>query len=181
MSDAVVIRELDATEAARRIADFAALLMDCVAGGASVSFMAGLTLAEARAFWTKTAGGVAAGEVWLFGAFAGDDLVGSVQLHPADKPNQPHRGDLAKMLVRRDARRRGLGAALLTAAEDAARARGRWLLVLDTEEAGAGERLYARGGWARVGKVPNYALTTDGRLAATVVFCKDLRDARGAA
>src|SRR5438128_1099665 len=108
------------------------VLIDCVEGGASVSFMHPLTRARAIAFWQKVADGVAAGDRALIVAEDEAGICGTVQLVFDLPENQPHRADLAKMLVHRRARRRGLGAALLQAAEQTARAHGRTLLVLDT-------------------------------------------------
>ena len=99
-------------------------------------------------------------------------IVGVVQVIPAGIDNQPHRGDVSKMLVHRRGRRRGVGEALLAAAEVAGRDLALTLLTLDTAEGGAGERLYARGGWTRVGVIPDYALMPDGGLTGTVIFFK---------
>lgn len=173
----MIVREIDATEAARRIGEFVDVIIDCVVGGGSISFMDTITPDEARAFWKGVFADVEAGGRILIVAETDGRLDGTVQTIFADKPNQPHRGDIAKMMVHRRARQRGLGAKLLAAAEAAGNAHGRWLLVLDTETGKAGERLYARGGWTPVGVIPNYALTPDGALCGTTVFYKDLRSA----
>lgn len=170
-----LIRRLDAREALARAGELADILLDCVAGGASVSFMANMTRAAALAFWEKVAGGVAAGERILLVAEQEGALAGTVQVVPAGIPNQPHRSDLSKMLVRRSARGRGVGAALLSAAEQASREAGWWLMVLDTVTGSAGDRLYRAGGWSRVGEIPNFALWPDGGLCPTTYFYKDLR------
>jgi GNAT superfamily N-acetyltransferase len=169
------IRTLDAREARARAGDLAEILLDCVAGGASVSFMAGMTRGEALAFWERVAEGVEAGSRILLVAEEAGRLLGTVQVVPAGVPNQPHRADLSKMLVHRAGRRRGLGAALLAEAERVSLARGWWLMVLDTIVDSDGDRLYARGGWIAAGDIPNYALMPDGRLAPTRYFYKDLR------
>ncbi len=169
------IRVLDGPSAWAAIEDLADVLIDCVDRGASVSFMAPLTRDRAEAFWAGVAEGVAAGERILL--VAEDEvgaLLGTVQLVFAGPENQPHRADVAKMLVRGNARRRGLGARLMRAAEDAARAAGKTLLVLDTVTGGDAERLYARLGWERVGVIPNYALFPDGRPCDTTVFFRTL-------
>lgn len=154
-----------------QVRQLAALLIDCVDGGASVSFMHPLPADRAERFWRRVADGVAAGERALLVAEDGDGtIVGTVQIVLAQPDNQPHRADVAKMLVHRSARRRGLGAALMRAAEDAARAAGKSLLVLDTVTGGDAERLYARLGWQRVGVIPDYALWPHGGLCATTVF-----------
>lgn len=179
MSRVPSIRILGAEEAAARVDALAAILIDCVEGGASVSFMAPLDPARARAFWLQVAAGVARGERILLVAEAEDGrLLGTVQLVLAAQENQPHRADLAKLLVCREARRQGLGAALLAAAEETALAAGRWLLVLDTVTGSAADRLYTRAGWTRVGEVPDYALWPEGGLCPTTFFCRDLRRGR---
>jgi ribosomal protein S18 acetylase RimI-like enzyme len=167
------VRLLDAAEARERIPELAAVLVDCVAGGASVSFMDGYSMAEAVGFFAGVAGAVEAGELHLFAAFDGERLVGTVQLIPADKPNQPHRCDVVKMLVHRSARRAGHGERLMRAAEDRALALGRTLLTLDTAD-DAAARLYERLGWQRAGIIPNYALFPDGRPCDTIIYYKDL-------
>jgi len=149
------------------------VLIDCVEGGASVSFMWPLTRERARAFWQRVAGGVAAGERALVIAEDAEGVCGTVQLILDQPENQPHRADLAKMLVHRRARRRGLGAALMRAAEAAARDCGKTLLVLDTASADA-ERLYEREGWVRVGEIPGYALLPQGGPCATTYFYRNL-------
>lgn len=175
-SNQAVIRRLEAAEAIARSNELADILLDCVAGGASVSFMAEMTRAEALAFWSKVASGVASGERTLLVAEECGRLLGTVQVVPSGIPNQPHRADLSKMLVHRDGRGKGLGAALLAAAEQASREAGWWLMVLDTVVDSSGDRLYARGGWQEVGIIPNFALWPDGRLCATKYFFKDLRE-----
>lgn len=157
------IRRLDAGGTEAALDALADLLADAVAGGASVNFLAGFDAAAARAWWRRAVlPGVAAGERLLFVAEARGALVGTVQLVPAPQPNQSHRAEIGKMLVHRRARRRGIGARLLAAAEDAARALGRTLLTLDTESGGAGEALYRREGWTCIGAVPGYALNPAG-------------------
>jgi GNAT superfamily N-acetyltransferase len=146
------------------------LLLDCVAGGASIGFMEPLTTEHAREFWVQIAADVATGERVLLVAEDDAGVCGTVQLVPAQKDNQPHRADVSKMLVHRRARRRGLGAALMRAIEMEARALGRSLLVLDTATGSDAERLYERLGWERVGVVPDYALWPDGGLCATTFF-----------
>ena len=149
------------------------VLIDCVQGGASVSFMWPLTRERARAFWQRVARAVAAGERALIIAEDAEGVCGTVQLILDQPENQPHRADLAKMLVHRRARRRGLGAALMRAAEAAARDCGKTLLVLDTASDDA-ERLYERQGWVRVGVIPGYALLPRGGLCPTTVYYRNL-------
>lgn len=158
----------------RHLGELAEVLLDCVAGGASVSFMLPLSRDQALTFWRGVASGVERGERALVVALDEQGvIVGTAQVVLAQPDNQPHRGDLAKMLVHQRARRSGAGAALLTAAEDAAREAGKTLLVLDTASAEA-ERLYARGGWQRVGVVPDYALLPHGGFCDTVFYFKRL-------
>ena len=151
----------------------ALVLIDCVAGGASVSFMHPLPLAKAVAFWRGITADVARGARALLVAEDAAGIVGTVQLVLAQPENQPHRADLAKMLVHRRARRRGLGAALMRAAEATARACGKSVLVLDTA-GGDAERLYRRMGWTPVGTVPDYALWPQGGLCGTTFFYRRL-------
>jgi len=152
----------------------AEVLIDCVEGGASVSFMLPLSREKARAYWRGVAQSAARGERAVLAAVDPlGTIVGTVQLILDLPENQPHRGDLAKMLVHRRVRRGGVGAALLAAAEECAREEGRTLLVLDTANAEAA-RLYERHGWQRVGQVPGYALLPDGRPCATTFYFKTL-------
>jgi GNAT superfamily N-acetyltransferase len=155
------------------LAGLADVLIDCVDGGASVGFMLPLPRERALAFWREVAAGVLAGERVLIVAEDADGICGTVQLVLAQPDNQPHRADLAKMQVHRRARRRGVGAALLRAAEAAALERGRTLLVLDTASADA-ERLYERMGWQPVGVVPDYALLPRGGFCATRFYYRRL-------
>jgi GNAT superfamily N-acetyltransferase len=157
----------------REIEGLADVLVDCVDGGASISFMRPLSREKALAFWRGIAGAVERGERALLVAEDVTGILGTVQLVLDLPENQPHRAELSKMIVHRSARRRGVGAALLRAAEDTARECGRWLLVLDTAS-GDAERLYAREGWVRVGVVPDYALLPDGALCATTFFYRRL-------
>jgi len=151
------------------------VLIDCVEGGASVSFMQPLTPERARAFWRHVADGVARGERELLVAEDEEGIVGTVQLVLAQPENQPHRGEVAKMLVHRRARRLGLGALLMQSAEQRARDHGKTLLVLDTSSPEA-ERLYTRCGWQRVGTIPGYALLPDGTPCGTTYFYRALGD-----
>ena len=151
----------------------AGVLIDCVDGGASVSFMHPLSPQRARAFWQDVADELPGGTRALLVAEDEQGIVGTVQLLLAQPENQPHRADLAKMLVHRRARQQGVGATLLAAAEQLAREGGKTLLVLDTASADA-ERLYARAGWQRCGTVPGYALLPRGGLCATTFFYREL-------
>jgi GNAT superfamily N-acetyltransferase len=166
------IRILTANESAAAVPALADILMDVVMAGASVSFQPPLKRERAEAFWRKIADGVAAGAAILLVAEHEGRMVGTVQVQFAMIENQPHRADIAKMLVHTSARRLGIGAALMRAAETAAREAGRTLLTLDTVTGSAGERLYARLGWTRVGIIPGYALTPYDGLCDTTIFYK---------
>lgn len=169
------VRVLDADEAAAAVPALAEVLIDCVHGGASVSLMAPLPLEKAVAFWQGVADGVARGErVLLVAQDGAGAVVGTVQVVLAQPDNQPHRADVAKMLVHRGARRQGIAQRLLDAAEAAARTAGKTVLVLDTMTGGDAERLYQRAGWQRVGTIPNYALMPDGALCSTTYFHRQL-------
>ena len=170
------IRRLNADEAAASIEALADVLIDCVEGGASVSFMLPLPRAKAVTFWQGVADSVARNErVLLVAEDAAGAIVGTAQLIIDMPENQPHRGEVAKMLVHRKARRQGLAQRLLAAVEDAARATGKTVLVLDTATGGDAERLYQRAGWERVGVVPDYAWLPNGVLCGTTLFYKRLQ------
>ena len=161
----------------REVQGLSDVLIDCVEGGASVSFMLPMARAKAEAYWHSTGASVARGERVVLVAYdSAGAIVGTVQVIWAQAENQPHRGDIAKMLVHRRARRRGVGAALLTAAERSALSAGKTLLVLDTVTGSDAERMYARQGWQRCGQIPSYALWPDGTPCATTIFFKSLRN-----
>lgn len=150
------------------------LLIDCVEGGASVSFMLPLPRERALGFWRRVAADVTDGARVLLVAEDEGGICGTVQLILDLPENQPHRADIAKMLVHSRARRRGLGAALMRAAEAEAKGRGRTLLVLDAVTGGDGARLYERLGWLRVGDIPNFALMPGGGYCSTTYYYRDL-------
>lgn len=165
----LTLRTLDGPAATAAVSALANVLLDCVARGASVGFMAPLGRPRAEAFWSGVAEGVARGDRRLIVALIGETIVGTVQVMFAGPDNQPHRADVAKMLVHGDYRRRGIGEALMAAAEEAARDAGRTVLVLDTAS-DAAERLYTRAGWTRLGVIPDYALLPRGGFCDTVLF-----------
>jgi GNAT superfamily N-acetyltransferase len=173
-SAATKIRRLSASEARECLSALAAVLVDCVEGGASVSFMLPFTLAEAEEFFRKVADGVAEGERILLAAFAESKLVGTVQIVTAMPPNQPHRGDVSKLLVHRSARGRGVGSLLMQHVEKEAKAVGKTLLVLDTVTGGDAERLYQRLNWVKGCVIPRYAYLPDGRWGDTTIFWKQI-------
>ncbi|KVD59706.1 acetyltransferase [Burkholderia ubonensis] len=175
MTEPITIRRVSGDEVTTFVDALSDVLIDCVEGGASVSFMSPISRDTAARFWRQVADGVIRGERILLVAERVDGrVVGTVQLITALPENQPHRADVAKMLVHRDARRQGVGARLMAAADDAARAAGKAVLVLDTVTGSDAARLYERAGWQRVGDVPNYALMPDGRYCATTFFHKQL-------
>jgi GNAT superfamily N-acetyltransferase len=171
-AEQIEIRRLGAAEANAHLDGLAGVLADCVAGGASVSYMAPFSHEQARAAFEVVAAEVEQGRRLLLAAFAEDELVGTVQVILALPPNQPHRGEIAKLLVHRSARKRGIAQLLMERAESEARSEGKTLLVLDTVTGDAAERLYTRLGWMRVGVIPGYALYPDGGPCDTTVFWK---------
>jgi GNAT superfamily N-acetyltransferase len=169
------IRALDAGAFRAAIPGLAALTVDAVEAGSGVNFLAGVTEAETAAWWAARIGAVEAGVVTVFVALDGERVVGSTLIERSTNPNSPHRAEIGKVIVLRSHRRRGIGAALMAAAEDRARAEGRWLLLLDTVAGSAAEAMYRAAGWTAFGVVPNHALLPDGTPAATTYFWKDLR------
>jgi GNAT superfamily N-acetyltransferase len=170
----VDVRRLDANQARAHLDGLAAVLHDCVEGGASVSYMAPFTHEDARRAFEGFVADAEQGGRILLAAFVDGEIVGTVQVVRAWPPNQPHRADIAKLLVRRSARNRGVGRLLMNRAEEEARAEGKTLLVLDTVTGDAAEFLYERTGWNKLGVIPNYALYPDGRPCDTTVFWKAL-------
>ena len=174
MTGTFAIRRLDAAEMDECIAALSDVLIDCVGGGASVSFMAPLAPERAEAFWLGVRERVAAGTSEVLVAELDGKVAGTVQLVMATPENQPHRADVAKMLVPQRARRRGIGRALMSAIEDLARQQGKTLLVLDTVPGTDADRLYRALDWVEVGTVPGYALLPDGGPCDTTIFYKRL-------
>ena len=176
MSDAgdVEIRRLDAAGTREHLDGLAAVLVDCVEGGASVGYLAPFSHGAARRVFEEYAADIEGGQRVLLGAFSDGALVGTAQVVFAPHPNQPHRADVARVLVHRSARRRGIAARLMERAESEALAEGKTLLVLDAVTGGDAERLYERLGWVKVGVIPNYALFPDGRPCDTTYFWKAL-------
>lgn len=173
--DSITVRAVGVNEAAACVEALADILLDCVEGGASVGFMWPLPRERALAFWRKIAEGVANKErILLIAETAQGEIVGTVQVITSQPDNQPHRADIAKMLVHRKARRQGIAQRLMDAAHDAARHADKTVLVLDTVTGGDAERLYQRAGWQRVGDIPNYALMPDGRMCSTTYYTRQL-------
>lgn len=170
----IEILQLNATDAQKHLGALASVLSDCVAGGASVNFLAPFPVPAAEAFFEKVIEEVHHGARILLAAFLDGRLVGTVQVHLATPPNQPHRADIAKLLVHSSARGRGIAAQLMEQAEQASRKAGKSLLTLDTVTGSTAERLYKRLGWTAAGVIPNYALFPDGSPCATTIFWKQL-------
>ena len=170
----VAVERLDAAGAASAEVSLARILVRCVDAGAAISFLPPLAMEPARAFWRGVAGGVARGERILLAAWLDGVMVGTVQLDLAMPQNQPHRADLAKMMVHPDARRRGIAGLMLARAEAEAAAAGRTLLVLDTREGDLAESLYRSARWTEAGRIPGYALSADRTPHATVYFYKEI-------
>ncbi|HEY3293205.1 MAG TPA: GNAT family N-acetyltransferase [Candidatus Nanopelagicaceae bacterium] len=168
------VRALPASELELLVSSLARILCECVADGASVSFMSDLSQDVAEEYWHGISQKSAAGDLIVFGAFIADELVGTATLITATPPNQPHRADVAKVLVRPAFQRRGIAKALMITLEKKALEIGKDLLVLDTLTGSGAEALYAGLGWKRVGEIPRYALTPDGQARATMVFYKEL-------
>jgi len=174
VSGAAEISLLEAPIPDAALEQLASVLVDCVEGGASVSFMAPFSHEQGLAFFRKVTNSVVAGDTVLLAAKLDGKIVGTVQLGLDTPPNQPHRADVKKMLVHRSARGHGIGAALMARVEEEARRCGRWLLVLDTVPGDNGYRLYRRAGWTESGIIPDYAMFPDGRLCDTALFWKRL-------
>lgn len=168
----IAIRLLTETEVRSAMPMLAEVLSDCVEGGASVGFMQPYPPQAALTYWRGVADAVAAGETLLMVAEDEGRIVGTVQVGVAQMPNQPHRGDLKKLLVHRAARGKGVARQLMQAVEQEAALRGKTLLVLDTATGSEAEAIYPRLGWERVGVIPDYAMWPEGGLCATTLFYK---------
>jgi ribosomal protein S18 acetylase RimI-like enzyme len=170
----VEIRRIASADLDEQLDALADVLVDCVAAGASVSYMWPFSHADARAAFEGFAAEVERGRRLILAAFADGELVGTVQVILAVPPNQPHRGEIAKLLVHRSARGRGIARLLMERAEEEARREGKTLLVLDAVTNGDAARLYEGLGWTTVGVIPGYALLPDGRPCDTTIFWKSL-------
>ena len=168
------IVELSEADALRRLGGLADVLLDAVAGGASVGYIADISRPQAEAFWRGTIGGIADGGTILFAALDGDELVGTALMHPCSKPNQRHRADVAKLLVLGRVRRGGVASRLMDVLEARALTIGRTLLTLDTASGSGAEDFYRRRGYRRAGEIPGYATMPDGSLTGTTFYYKQL-------
>ncbi len=173
--DPIEIRALDSEAFRAAIPGLAALTVDAVESGSGVNFLTGATDAETGAWWSARTAAVDAGVITVFVALDDGRIVGSTLIERSTNANSPHRAEIGKVIVLRSHRRRGIGAALMTAAETRARADGRWLLLLDTAAGSDAEAMYRHLGWTAFGVVPNHALLPDGTPSPTTYFWKDLR------
>jgi len=168
------VRRLTTSKTRRNISSLAEMLYDCVEGGASVSFIWPFSKSAVEDFFQKVVEGVESGNRILLAAFIDSKLVGTVQILTALPPNQPHRAEIAKLLVHRAARGQGVGHCLMEEAERQAKLAGKTLLMLDTVTGGDAERLYIGLGWVKAAVIPNFALFPDGRWCDTTIFWKAL-------
>jgi len=170
----LVVRTIEPAEARRLLPLFSDLLVDAVSHGASVNFMAGLTMPEAEAYWLKQIAGFEQGDrLWLVAEEAGR-VLGMVMCVFFWQPNQRFRGEVSKMIVHSSRRGQGIGAKLMAGVEAEALKAGKSNLFLDTETGSAGDRLYRRMGWTELGTIPNVAYRPGGALAAATLFYKEL-------
>lgn len=153
----------------------AALLQDAVASGASIGFMPPVADEDVLAYWQEVAAAVKGPYRVLLAAREGEDILGSVQLDLASRPNGSHRAEIAKLMVHTSRRWQGIGQALMQAIEQQARLAKRTTLILDTREGDPSERLYAKLGYIRAGTIPEYARSTDRSLHTTVIMYKLLK------
>lgn len=175
MTTSFSLRTLSRADILENLSPLSDILADCVNGGASVSFMLPFSLQTARMFWLRIAESAAAGERLVLVAEHAGQIVGTVQLVIDQPENQPHRADVAKLLVHQNARRQGLANALMNYLEQLAREQGKSVLVLDTATGSGAERFYVQCGWEKAGEIPRYALMPDGAMTATSLFYKILQ------
>jgi GNAT superfamily N-acetyltransferase len=173
----ISVRLISADEATALLPALSDLLVDAVAHGASVNFMAGFTAQQANIYWQKQIAGLATNDRLWLAAEENGRLVGTVMCVFASQPNQLFRAELSKMLVHSSQRKRGIGAMLMTAVETAALAAGKTHLILDTATGDSGDRLYRRMGWTEVGKLPSSFYEPNGELADSTILYKQLAPA----
>ncbi|MGH6904580.1 MAG: GNAT family N-acetyltransferase [Geminicoccaceae bacterium] len=171
----MMIRRLEAAETEARLEELVALLRDAILGGASIGSVLLLEQAEVTAYWQSVVAAMRERHRLLLTAFAGETLIGSVQLGLEPRPNGRHRAEVMKLMVLRAHRRRGAGRALMRALLQAARACDRSLLLLDVRTGDPAERLYRALGFVKVGEVPDHARSPDGSFAASSFYYLDLR------
>jgi len=170
----VKISEVRATPSLELFTELVDLLQDAVKGGASLGWTHVPSTKEARNYWMQVLEAVGRGECILLLATDDHIVAGAVQLAIAPKQNARHRGEVRKLMVHSQFRRRGIAKALMAALEDTALQRGIHLLVLDTREGDIAEKLYASLDYIRVGVIPGFALSTSGNYDPTVIFYRQL-------
>jgi GNAT superfamily N-acetyltransferase len=170
------VRILSAEEVPNAIPRLAEILIDAVAAGAGVSFMHPLSQSDAEHYWRSQIVDVASGKGFIFVCEDGKagEIAGTVMLQRPWAPNQPHRADVAKLLVHRQHRRKGVASALMLAVEEKAKALGLKLITFDAVAGGGAETFYRTMGYTPAGVIPDYAYSGDGKLDATMFFYKTL-------
>jgi len=167
----IQIIELDATALEQRLEALSHILADSVAAGASISFMSPLSYNEASLFWIRDVKSeVITGRRIVFGALRGNELLGTVQLITDMPPNQPHRCEVAKMIVHPSARRMGIGRSLMSHVLEQARLLGKTLVTLDTKTGDIAEPLYASLGFEVAGVIPDYAWDSNGQVKHSTTY-----------
>ncbi len=173
------IQEVKTTPSLELFSELVELLQETVSDGASIGFLTAPATKDARNYWTGILEQVGRGERRLFVATDDHVCAGSVQLVRPQKANATHRGEVQKLMVNTQFRRRGIGSALINALEKAAIDDGLTLLVLDTRSGDPAERLYSKLHWKAVGQIPNFARSANGRLEPTTVFYRELPSVPG--
>ena len=166
---------LDSAGIRKHIDDLTDVLVDAVNGGASVSYLAPITIDDGKAYWEKLMSAIDAGGMILLVAMEDNHVIGTVQLDLAWQPNAPHRAEVQKLLVHSAYRRRGIASQLMQAVEIEANAKQRWLLFLDTERGSGAQTFYETIGYVEGGIIPQYSLNSAGEFADTVIFYKLLK------
>jgi ribosomal protein S18 acetylase RimI-like enzyme len=162
------IRIIEITSIDQHLHQLSELLIEVVLEGASIGFLPPLPYKEAESYWR----GVAESGNILWIAVCGDELMGTVQLDLCSKPNGLHRAEIAKLMVHPSYRQRGIARTLMLHAENRAKLENRTLLVLDTREGDSSNRLYLSLGYQEAGRIPQYAMSANGQLDATVLYYK---------
>ena len=174
-NEEVVIREVQGGVLTPADLDaLAETLMQSVALGASIGFILPFGFVQAQAFWQKLLPAFERGEKRLLVARVAGKIAGTVQLVVDQPANGIHRGDVVKLMVHPDGRRKGLARKLMTAVEALAREEGKTLLVLDTVTGSPAQTLYENLGFTLSGTIPHYAMSTEGMLESTSVMYKVL-------
>ena len=168
----IEIRAFANEDASHLMPSLGTLLVDCVRSGASLEFLATVTLEDADRYWNGALARTAAGQQIMVVASEDGEVVGTVSLVLASQQNQQHRAEISKLLVDPRVRRRGIANQLMEAVEAQAWSRGRTLLVLDTVTGSEASHLYEARGWTRVGEIPDYAINPAGEMCSTTFYWK---------